>query len=82
MTKQTVKTTVTTAVAAATLAAVTAFSAPALHASILSSPANSAQQRIAGVQADMARAVELKQLSPEQAKFLENQLVQRIQNGV
>ncbi|MCU6482225.1 hypothetical protein QO003_002018 [Arthrobacter silviterrae] len=76
------KAAVGTAVAAATLAAVTALSGPVYSsdpASILSSPANSASSRIAGVHADMARAVALQQVTPEQAAFLEQQLVRRIQ---
>ncbi len=76
------KAAVGTAVAAATLAAVTVLSGPAISqepASILSSPVNSASSRIAGVQADMARAVALRQVTAEQAAFLEKQLVRRIQ---
>ncbi|WP_288026935.1 hypothetical protein [Arthrobacter sp.] len=73
-----------TAMAAATLAAVTALSGPVVSqdpAAILASPVNSASSRIAGVQADMARAVALRQVTPEQAAFLEKQLVRRIQAG-
>ncbi len=40
---------------------------------------SSADERIAGVHADMARAVELLQVTEEQAAFLADQLVRRIQ---
>ena len=79
-----------TAVAVATLAAVTALSGPGLvggsaasldPGSIISSPPNSASSRIAGVHSDMLRAVALQQVTPEQAAFLENQLVKRIQGN-
>ena len=76
------KAVVGSAVAAATLAAVTVLSGPAFSqdpASILATPVNSASSRIAGVQQDMARAVALHQVTAEQALFLENQLVRRIQ---
>ncbi|MBP2413194.1 hypothetical protein JOF48_001993 [Arthrobacter stackebrandtii] len=76
-----------TAVAAVTLAAVTVLGASGMTggtgldaASIITSPPNSASSRIAGVQEDMARAVQLQQITPEQAAFLERQLVRRIQN--
>ena len=80
--------TVGSAVAAVTLAAVTVLSGHALvggssasiePGSIIGSPPNSASTRIAGVQEDMARAVELHQITAEQAAFLESQLVKRIQ---
>ncbi|WP_218711347.1 hypothetical protein [Arthrobacter sp. BF1] len=83
--------TVGSAVAAVTLAAVTVLSGPALvggssssfePGSIIGSPPNSAPTRIAGVQEDMARAVELHQITAEQAAFLESQLVKRIQRDV
>ncbi|POH56859.1 hypothetical protein [Arthrobacter glacialis] len=89
--KRTVGAAVGTAVAAATLAAVTVLSGPALagasasglnSGSIISSPPNSASSRIAGVHEDMARAVQLGQITASQAAFLENQLVKRIQPGV
>ena len=78
-----------TTMAAVTLAAVTVLGGPALmggsaasldSGSIIGSPPNSASSRIAGVQNDMARAVALQQITPEQAAFLENQLVKRIRN--
>jgi len=80
-----VKATVGTAVATAALVAATVLSGPVFSsdpASILASPTNSASSRIAGVQEDMARAVALRQVTPEQAAFLEGQLVRRIQSGV
>jgi hypothetical protein len=79
-----VKATVGTAMAAATLAAVTVLAAPVISqdpAAILASPVNSASSRIAGVHEDIARAVALNQVTPEQAAFLEKQLVRRIQAG-
>lgn len=80
--------TVGTAVAAVTLAAVTVLSGSGLiggstlgleSASIIGSPPNSVSSRIAGVHEDMARAVELAQVTPEQARFLEKQLIRHIQ---
>ncbi|WP_150117184.1 hypothetical protein [Arthrobacter sp. ERGS1:01] len=79
-----VKAAVGSAVAAATLAAVTVLSGPVFSsdpAAILAAPVNSASSRIAGVKEDMARAVALQQVTAEQAAFLENQLVRRIQSG-
>ncbi|MGO4383230.1 hypothetical protein [Specibacter sp. RAF43] len=73
-----VKASVGTAVAAATLAAVTVLSAPGTAPAPASASVTS---RIAGVQEDMARAVALRQVTAEQAAFLENQLVRRIQAG-
>lgn len=83
------KKTVGTAMAAVTLAAVTVLGGPVLvggtassldPASIIGSPPNSVTSRIAGVHEDMARAVQLQQITSEQAAFLENQLVKRIQS--
>ncbi|MDJ0316953.1 hypothetical protein [Arthrobacter antibioticus] len=83
------KKTVGTAIAAVTLVAATVLGGPGLiggtaagldPASIIGSPTNSVSSRLAGVHEDMARAVQLKQVTPEQASFLENQLVKRIQN--
>ncbi|WP_245933419.1 hypothetical protein [Arthrobacter livingstonensis] len=79
-----VKAAVGTAMAAATLAAVAVLSGPVFStdpAAILASPVNSVPSRIAGVQADMARAVVLRQVTAEQAAFLEKQLIRRIQAG-
>ena len=45
------------------------------------SAGESVEQRIAGVKADTARAVELQQLTSEQAAFVAEQLVRRIQSG-
>jgi hypothetical protein len=76
-----------TTMAAVTLAAAAVLGAPGLaggpasnlqSASIIGSPPNSASSRIAGVQEDVARAVALQQLTPEQAVFLEKQLAKRI----
>lgn len=72
------KVTVGTAVAAATLAAVTVLSGPAAAFAAPKSSESAASARIAGVQEDMARAVALRQITPEQAAFVENQLVKRI----
>lgn len=83
------KKTVGTAMAAVTLAAVTVLGGPVLvdgtassldPGSIIGSPPNSVTSRIAGVHEDMARAVQLQQITSEQAAFLENQLVKRIQS--
>lgn len=78
-----VKAAVTTAVATAALVAAAVLAGPVVSpdpVSILASPTNSASSRIAGVQQDMARAVALQQVTPEQAAFLEGQLVKRIQS--
>ncbi|WP_269938479.1 hypothetical protein [Arthrobacter sp. HY1533] len=81
---------VATTMAAVTLAAAAVLGAPGLvggsaptldPASIIASPPNSTEQRIAGVHEDMARAVALQQVTAEQAAFLERQLVRRIQGG-
>ena len=84
------KATVGSTAAAVTLAAVTVLSVSGLvgapssgldSAGIISSPPGSVSSRIAGVQEDMARAVQLQQITPEQAAFLEKQLIRRIQGG-
>ena len=69
----------TTAAAASTLA-VTASSvaAAALAASIILSPAADASARMDGVHADLARAVQLNQVTPEQAARFEARLAGRI----
>lgn len=72
------KATVGTAVAAATLAAVTVLSGPVAAYAAPKSSDNNISARVAGVQEDMARAVALRQITPEQAAFVENQLVKRI----
>lgn len=86
-TPRTVRNNVTTAAAAVTLAAAAVLGAHAVThqttssmdaGTIIGSPVNSAAARIAGIQADTARAVELKQLTAEQAAFLEAQLLKRI----
>ena len=84
------KKTVATTMAAVTLAAAAVLGAPGLvsgsaptldPASIIASPPNSTASRIAGVHEDMARAVELQQITAQQAAFLEEQLVRRMQGG-
>ena len=69
----------TTAAAASTLA-VTASSvaAAALAASIILSPAADASARMDGVHADLVRAVQLNQVTPEQAARFEARLAGRI----
>ncbi len=80
--------TVGSAVSAVTLAAVTVLSGSGLmggsplgtnSAGVVGSPPNSVTSRIAGVHNDLARAVELQQVTPEQANFVEQQLIRRIQ---
>ena len=82
--------TVGTAVSAVTLAAVTVLSGSGLMggsalgvdpAGVVGAPPNSVTSRIAGVHDDLARAVELQQVTPEQASFVERQLIRRIQNS-
>ena len=69
----------TTAVAASTLAATaTSVAAAALAASIVLSPVPDASVRMDGVHADLARAVELNQVTPEQAARFEAKLAGRI----
>ena len=69
----------TTAAAASTLAATaTSVAAAALAASIILSPAPDASARMDGVHADLARAVELNQVTPEQAARFEARLAGRI----
>jgi hypothetical protein len=68
-----------TAAAAGTLAtAATSAAAAALAASILLSPAADASSRIDGVHADLARAVQLNQVTEEQAVRFEAKLTGRI----
>ena len=93
---RTTKKAISTRMAAVSLAAVTMLGASAVPAgaasnvgaaNISQAPAGSADQqsdtdqRIAGVHADMARAVELQQVTEEQAAFLAEQLVRRIHAG-
>jgi opacity protein-like surface antigen len=68
-----------TAAAAGTLAAAaTCAAAAALAASIILSPAAGASARLDGVHADLARAVQLNQVTEEQAARFEARLAGRI----
>ncbi|WP_346960799.1 hypothetical protein [uncultured Arthrobacter sp.] len=58
--------------------AVTSVAAAALAASIILSPAADASARLDGVQADLARAVQLNQVTAEQAAKFEAKLAGRI----
>lgn len=69
----------TTAAAASTLAVTaTSVAAAALAASIILSPAPDASARLDGVHTDLARAVELNQVTEEQAARFEARLAGRI----
>lgn len=69
----------TTAAAAGSITtAVTSVAAAALAASIILSPAADASARLGGVQADLARAVQLNQVTAEQAAKFEAKLAGRI----
>ncbi|AJT41842.1 hypothetical protein [Psychromicrobium lacuslunae] len=61
-----------TVLAAATVAAMTAF------APVPSSTASSSTARLAGVHQDLTRAIELRQLTPEQAEKFEKRLLKQI----
>lgn len=68
-----------TAAAAGTIAtAATSMAAAALAASIIFSPAADASARMEGVHADLARAVQLNQVTEEQAARFETKLAGRI----
>lgn len=68
-----------TAAAAGTLAtAATSVAAAALAASIILSPAADASSRMDGVHADLARAVQLNQVTEQQAARFEAKLAGRI----
>jgi len=68
-----------TAAAASSLSTAAATMAAAvLAASIVLSPAAAASVRLDGVQADLARAVQLNQVTPEQAAKFEARLAGRI----
>jgi hypothetical protein len=68
-----------TASAAGTIAtAATSMAAAALAASIIFSPAADASSRLDGVHADLVRAVQLKQITEEQAAKFESKLAGRI----
>ena len=69
----------TTAAAAGSITtAVTSVAAAALATSIILSPAADASARLDGVQADLARAVQLNQITAEQAAKFEAKLSGRI----
>lgn len=70
---------VTRSTAAATMAAaVTSVAAAALAGSIILSPAADASARMEGVHADLARAVQLNQVTEAQAARFETKLAGRI----
>ena len=56
----------------------TSVAAAALAASIIFSPAADASSRLDGVQADLARAVQLNQITEEQASKFEAKIAARI----
>jgi hypothetical protein len=68
----------TAAAAGILAAAATSVAAAALAASIILSPPADASSRIDGVHADLARAVQLKQVTEEQAARFEARLAGRI----
>ncbi len=68
----------TAAAAGGIAAAATTVAAAALAASIILSPAPDASSRMNGVQADLARAVALNQVTTEQAERFEARLAGRI----
>ena len=69
----------TTAAAASSLTtAATSVAAAALAASIILSPAAEASARLDGVQADLSRAVQLNQVTAEQAAKFEAKIAGRI----
>ncbi|MET4134088.1 hypothetical protein [Pseudarthrobacter sp. PvP090] len=59
-------------------AAATSVAAATLAASIIFSPAADASSRLDGVHADLARAVQLNQITEEQAARFESKLAGRI----
>ncbi|WP_445153614.1 hypothetical protein ACTWLI_09225 [Arthrobacter sp. Hor0625] len=65
-------------VTGSTAAAASSVAAAALAASVILSPAAGAAVRLDGVHADLARAVELNQVTPEQAAKFEARLAGRI----
>ena len=68
-----------TAAAAGSIAtAATSVAAAALAASIILSPAADVSSRLDGVQTDLARAVQLNQVTAEQASKFEARLAARI----
>jgi len=61
-----------------TAAAASSVAAATLAASIIFSPAAAASSRLDGVHADLARAVQLNQITEEQAARFESKLASRI----
>jgi Spy/CpxP family protein refolding chaperone len=68
----------TTAAAGAVATAATSVAAAAVAASIVFSPAADASSRMDGVRADLQRAVQLNQITEEQALSFEAKLAGRI----
>ena len=68
----------TAAAAGGIAAAATSVAAATLAASIIFSPAADASSRLDGVHADLARAVQLNQITEEQAARFESKLADRI----
>jgi hypothetical protein len=69
---------IATAASSVTAAAATSVTAAAVAASIILSPAADASARLDGVHADLQRAVELNQITEEQALRFEAKLAGRI----
>ncbi|HET9348875.1 MAG TPA: hypothetical protein VFO13_07015 [Arthrobacter sp.] len=68
----------TTAAAGGIATAATSVAAATLAASIIFSPAADASSRLDGVHADLARAIQLNQITEEQAARFESKLAGRI----
>ena len=68
----------TAAAASGIAAAATSVAAATVAASIIFSPAADASSRLDGVHADLARAVQLKQITEEQAARFESKLAGHI----
>lgn len=68
----------TTAAAGAVATAATSVAAAAVAASIIFSPVADASSRMDGVRADLQRAVQLNQITEEQAQSFEAKLAGRI----
>ena len=68
----------TAAAAGGIAAAASSTAAATLAASIIFSPAAAAPSRLDGVHADLARAVQLNQITEEQAERFESKLAGRI----
>lgn len=71
----------TTAAAGVVATAATSVAAAAVAASIIFSPAADASSRMDGVRADLQRAVQLNQITEEQALSFEAKLAGRILGG-